>query len=394
MKTISLRTFFGGRSPWEIALLLAASIAALFSLISISAIEAAWTLALLAWIALFLSKKRRVAIPGFFWPLLVYAGWSLLAAAMSADPAASFSDARDLLLILVIPLAAAAFEKREDHKLASAALFLSGLAASGWAIFIFLTRSAPGQRIEGFMDHYMTQAGLLALFIAFGLALAVFGRGKARLAWAAVLVPAFAALLMTLTRNAWLGVAAGACLLLFLWKPPALLLVPVLAGLLLVAGPPALKSRMLSIFDLRDPSNIARLEYARAGIRIVGERPLFGTGPDTVETVFQDPRFGLGDYARGNVHLHNNILQIAAERGLPALLAWLAFLGWAFISLTRAFRAPGNPGKALAAGGLAALVVLFVGGLFEYNFGDSEVALLFFLILGLASMGSEKRQES
>jgi O-antigen ligase len=380
----------------RIGLSVAATLAVLFSMISISFTQAFWGLALLAFLILLSLRLARFSVPAFFWPLLLYAGWSLLATAASIDRRSSLKDAPELLLLLLVPVAVAAFRRRSDLRFPLAALFLSGLAASIWAGIQFLGRTRADQRIEGFMTHYMTQAGLLGLFITFALAQALFGRGRLRLAWAAVLLPSGAALVMTLTRNAWLGVAAAAALLLALWKPKALLLAPVLAALLYLAAPGVVKSRVLSIFDRTDPSNLARVEYARMGLKIAGQRPVFGVGPDTVDELFDEPAYGLSDYARRSVHLHNNFLQIAAERGLPALAAWIAFLVLAAVHLARRFRAAGGAtgsgaggttgdaaARPLAAAGLGALALLVVAGFFEYNFGDSEVAQLFLLMLAL-----------
>jgi O-antigen ligase len=367
----------------ETALLAAASGAVLFSLLSISLTQGFWLLALMAWGVLLVRRDIRFAVPSFFWPLLGYAAWSLAAAAVSIDPRSSFKDTRELLVILIVPLAVAAFRRLSTLKFPLGALFLSGTAASAMAIVQFALRERPDQRIKGFMGHYMTQAGLLGLFIAFALAQVLFAKGKPRLAWGAILIPSGAALVMTLTRNAWLGAGAAIVLLVGLWQPKALLLAPVAAALLYFAGPEVVKSRIRSIGDRSDPSNNARIEYARLGFKVIGEKPFFGTGPDTVDELFPDPAYGLGDYAKQSVHLHNNYLQIAAERGLPALAAWLAFLGFAAAHLFRKFRSGGPAVRPLAAAGLGALALLVVAGFFEYNFGDSEVAQLLLLLLAL-----------
>jgi len=375
-----------GSRPAEslaVALLASVSAALLFALVSISLTQAFWALALLAFLILLARRERRFSVPFFFWPLLAYAGWSLLATAASIDLRSSMKDAPELLIILLVPVVVAAIRRASDLRYPLAALFASGLAASLWAGVQFLGRTKADQRIEGFMTHYMTQAGLLGLFIVFALAQALFGRGRARLAWAAALLPSGAALVMTLTRNAWLGAAAAAVLLLALWKPKALLLAPVLAGLLYLAAPGTVKSRLLSIFDRTDPSNLARIEYAGMGLKVIGQKPLFGVGPDTVDELFDEPAYGLSDYARRSVHLHNNALQIAAERGLPALAAWLAFLVYAAIHLAKRFRAGGPAARPLAAAGLGALALLFVAGFFEYSFGDSEIAMLLLFMLAL-----------
>ena len=125
-------------------------------------------------------------------------------------------------------------------------------------------------------------------------------------------------------------------------------------------------------------------------IQVIGDFPLFGTGPDTVDMVFQNEKYGLGYYAKHNVHLHSNVIQIAAERGIITLAAWLAFITLAFLGLWALRRKPDAPAppdavlrRKIGIGALAALTALFVAGFFEYNFGDSEIAQLFFVLISL-----------
>jgi O-antigen ligase len=89
---------------------------------------------------------------------------------------------------------------------------------------------------------------------------------------------------------------------------------------------------------------------------------------------------------RSTSHLHNTPLQIVVERGIVGLGAWL----WIFaaflvqgISILRTLprEAPGE--RALALGSLAAVVTFLVAGLFEYNFGDTEVLLVAMALMAL-----------
>jgi len=382
MKTI-VRSLSSGRSPWEILFVAALALALLFSQISVSVLQSFLGLAVAAWIVLLVRKERRFAVPAFFWPLLVYAALSLISAAFSRDPALSFKADRKLLLYILIPIVATAFSRREEIELMLFSLLGSGLINAVYSIAYEIFKASPGQRVEGFMGHYMTQAGLLALFGALALGFLFFGRGKARLVWGAGLVLSSFALVLTLTRSGWIGLAAALCVVLYLWNPRSLLAVPVLAALFFFLSPPPVKDRVLSIFSSRGYSNQGRLEYWRAGIRIIKDYPLFGTGPDTVDVVFQNPKYGLDEIARQNVHLHNNLLQIAAERGIAALLAWLAFIAAAFFPLIRLIRRTDALLLPLAVGALSALAAFFAAGLFEYNFGDSEVSTLLLFLLTL-----------
>jgi putative inorganic carbon (hco3(-)) transporter len=81
-----------------------------------------------------------------------------------------------------------------------------------------------------------------------------------------------------------------------------------------------------------------------------------------------------------NPHLHNVPLQIAAERGLPALAVWV----WFIVTLVRDFlRRRSSEFRSLSNAGLAAIAAMLAAGLFEYNFGDSEFLMLFLVLVTL-----------
>jgi O-antigen ligase len=82
-----------------------------------------------------------------------------------------------------------------------------------------------------------------------------------------------------------------------------------------------------------------------------------------------------------NPHLHNVPMQIAAERGIPALGVWIWFVVGLGVALLRIFRRSSE--RVLSATGIAALIAMLAAGLFEYNFGDSEFLMLFLVLITL-----------
>ena len=137
---------------------------------------------------------------------------------------------------------------------------------------------------------------------------------------------------------------------------------------------------MYSVFDVNDPSNRDRFAMLKSGVEMVRDHPLTGVGPDMVKTRYADYRqpWAVNDL---NVHLHNVPMQIAAERGVPALVIWLAFIGFVAGDLYRRLHRSRHP--SLAAAGLAAIAAMLSAGLFEYNFGDSEFLMLFLVLITL-----------
>jgi O-antigen ligase len=85
-------------------------------------------------------------------------------------------------------------------------------------------------------------------------------------------------------------------------------------------------------------------------------------------------------------HLHNSFLQLAAERGLPELAAYLALLAVAAVVAWRRYQREGGdagPRADLYIGILLALLAFNLAGLFENNWGDTEVQRPALLLLAI-----------
>ena len=74
------------------------------------------------------------------------------------------------------------------------------------------------------------------------------------------------------------------------------------------------------------------------------------------------------------------------ERGVPGLAAWIAiwvaFFGVSVRTLARVPKGD-EDARALVLGPMAAIAAFLVAGLFEYNFGDTEVLLVAVALMAL-----------
>jgi len=354
----------------------------LFSMISISLSQIFLSFALVCWIIVLIRKKQKFIFPSFFWPLVVYIALSLISSFLSINPEASLKDSKELLLFLIVPIIYIGFFKENVLKKVNLALLVSAYLSCLCSLFYFFFKAPTGERIAGFMGHVMTQAGLLLLFSCMSLSMFIFTHDRIKYLWGLGFFFSLFMLILTLTRSAWIGLVIASSLILLLYKPRALIIVPVAIGLFYFASPQQIKSRALSSFILTHRNNRSRVEYMRAGVKIIKDYPLFGTGPSTIEIVFQNSKYGLSEGTkRTAVHLHSNILQIGAERGIPTLLAWLTFMIWTFIALLKLLRNKDPTLYPLIIAALAALLALFTAGLFEYNFADSEITMLFLYMI-------------
>jgi O-antigen ligase len=344
------------------------------------------------WLILVIHRKEEFEVPAMFWPLAAYAGATLFSALFSIDPRVSFIDCKQLLLFSIVPIAYRLVPGRRALTVVDIIITAGAISAAvGLVQFGILKSDHLGQRPQGSLGMYMTYSGQLMLVACTAAGRILFRTGDR--AWAALVMPALiAALAVTLSRNAWVGACAGIGLLLLIRDFRLIAIVPVVAAVFIALAPAPLADRLYSTFRLNTfrhdsatteaslQSNRDRLAMIRSGLRIIKDDPLTGVGPDMVIQVYphyRDPRA----VKQLNPHLHNVPLQIAAERGLPALAMWLWFVYRLLADFVRRRKTTTMPSLATAA--LACVVAMVTAGLFEYNFGDSEFLMLFLLLIAL-----------
>jgi O-antigen ligase len=336
--------------------------------------------------------RRWLVLPG------VYVLGLGISIALSQSPRQSLSAAAESFNLLTFLLAVCLVTDRHRARriidglgIAGALFALAGLGQylMGWGDL--------ERRIRGPFSHYMTFSGALLLCSLLLLArMTVAGKWRSPWRWTAFLLMQWG-LWGSLTRSAWIAAAAGITVVLALRLPRMLWSFLPASVLFLTLAPVPWVARALSIASpAADDSAYDRLCMARAGLRMVAERPMFGIGPQLVKHRYglyreeTAPRFEVP-------HLHNAFLQIAAERGVFSLLAFLAWLGWTGWVALRALRREGwarGPRSDLWLGTLAALAGLAVAGLFENNWGDTEVQRVALFVLAVPAVLDHEASEA
>ena len=347
--------------------------------LSIAAADIFLTIAAILWAGLLLKNRERVEVPRMFWPLAAYAGATLVATVFSVDPAVSLVDSKQLVLLIIVPLTYRLLRGRRALLAVDVIITIGAVSATlGIVQYLILNFDHLSQRPRGTLGLYMTYSGLLMLVACAAVSRVMFA--KHHRTWAALVLPSLLiALVVTLTRSAWIGACVGIGLLFLLRDFRLMALLPVAVAAFLAIAPASVTTRLYSIVNLKDPSNIDRVAMMKSGIRIIKDDPLTGVGPDMVIQVYSHYRDKTA-VNQLNPHLHNVPLQIAAERGLPALAVWV----WFIFTLVRDFlKRRRSEYPSLSNAGLAAIGAMLAAGLFEYNFGDSEFLMLFLVLVTL-----------
>lgn len=321
------------------------------------------------------------------WPILAWIVASLVAVAFAADPGSSFEKLKKLLLLVLLPLGALPQVRRALRPVLGVLIGATAIVAA-WGLAVHIAAGGGlGQRAHGIGGFYMTVAGILmgvALLVLAQLLAAFKAPSRRRVLFLSVSgVLIVAALLASYTRGSWLGFALGA-LWLLRRRWTALLSLVVVGSLFFVLGPNDARDRVASIFDPAHPRNVERLLIWEHGLELVRERPLTGTGLVIPSELLEREVVTPDGVRRVHSHMHNSYLQIAVTMGIPALLVF----AWLVVALFReAGRAARHTFRNLWEEGLVAaypavLLALLANGLFEWNFGDSEVLGLFWLLTG------------
>lgn len=245
-------------------------------------------------------------------------------------------------------------------------------------------------RASGWTRHYQTFAEILQILaqLSLGLLLAHFKnhgtnlRFNLALAALVVLIPG---IILTSMRSTLVAFAIGAFVigLQAISGRQRLLLTAVIAAVLGAGAVVVWQTRAPDALLLQDDSATLRGDLARAAANRILVHPLFGHGMDAVKLHWTE--WGLpGDEP---LHFHSTPLQIAFDRGLPALFFWFWLIAACWLLTYRTTTAAAESGDTnrygVLLGATGAITGLFASSLVNYNFGDGEVALVFWWLMGI-----------
>jgi O-antigen ligase len=277
------------------------------------------------------------------------------------------------------------------------------LGISGWS-------RGRDWRATGLYGNFVTYAESVQLIASLALGLFLVQPRKRSLSALLLLLSVVAlvwALAFTVTRASWAAFLFSAILMIFLSSSRRTLLIfGASAVALLIAGAIFLQQRRgVGFLDPKDLSTTWRATVWREGFNLLINNPrhlVVGIGMDSIKShwrewgMFQGGRLPWG-------HMHSNLLQLALERGIPTLLMWLWLMAAYVRLLWRMVRRPmsapeetsGSAGypleipnanfdRGIALGGLGGVSGFFLSGLVHYNWGDSEVVMILYFIMGLS----------
>ena len=386
------------------------------SLISILfSIAASHILLALALAALFLSSER-LRLPPIKLPLALFATGTAMSWLASGHIHDGIPQIRKFFVFLVLLLVCSTFRTIAEVRAVTSIWAGVATLSAVRSLFQFWQKYQDwqehgsfydfyiGQRITGFMSHWMTFGGEEMIVLLLLLAFLFFSTTQARMPvprWAAWFCAAVLGLSLVLgmTRSIFLlGFPVGLAYLLWFWHKWLLAAAPIVAVLGFLIAPPVLKERITSIIHPHGEtdSNKHRMILRQTGLQMIRAHPWLGLGPEVMKDSATFDKYVPGDIPRPLPegwygHLHNIYLQYAAERGIPTALMLLWMIGKILWDFARALRGKlaGEEARFVLHGAIAVILAVLAEGFLEYNLGDSEVLTLFLATVSFGYIARE-----
>lgn len=370
---------------------------AIFACLGISGIQAGVYIAI---IGLFLhSFKTKVLFYNddsskkIFILILIYICWGVLVSVFSAEKLVSFRRLSKIITEILLAMAVINLS-REDLKfskrLINTLLFFASLQSVYGILQYFTgvdfthnTSQIPFTRIRGTLGYFNSLGGVLGMILPLSFSCAIFAKNKKhRILYSTGAVLILMALMMTMTRGAWIGAFCGVFFVLFQrykWKTTLILLI--LPAFILMKP---VKNRIMDI--LTKPES-GRLFMWQKSFEMIKEKPIVGFGFDGFKKTFYEKYSGNDTLSKlsgekGHFHPHNVLLTTMVESGLPGVAIMLVIL---FLILKYSIS------KSLCAGfETTAVKIGITGGLIDFilhgmvdNVLRGETAYLFWFFVGM-----------
>ncbi|MFP6638128.1 MAG: O-antigen ligase family protein, partial [Nitrospinaceae bacterium] len=251
-----------------------------------------------------------------------------LATATAVDLESSFKHLQKLLQFIIFFWVINAVHDEKQRNLLIRTIIIAGVISALYGLYVhFQADFSIASKPTGTRSNPATFAGGLMLTSLVVLSWYLFYKPKKNWVLGSLGVLTYC-LLITLTRQAWLGFFIGGIFLLFVWNKKYLLIGPLLLASLFLFAPDHIKDRIHSFGSIEESSFQSRVSLWKGGWTIFKDYPITGCGfkcVDAIHSQYPDPS-GWIKFFRG---MHNNILQLLVDTGIIGLgfwvLIWVAF---------------------------------------------------------------------
>lgn len=349
---------------------------------SIAVSSIAFVFSVILWVTILIIEKKWERTPiDYFFILFIIA--EIISTIFSINQPQSFVNMKRLFIFTVFYMTFYAFRNKEEIK-----KFIT-------VFLVFIAFLSLMEIVEKFLfhidrigifQHYMTTGGIKMIVCLYALP-NLFNKNLSKKEKGILLglfVIIFTSLILTMTRSSWLGFLIGGVVLGVIYNKKILLYIIGFLILFSLFAPSEIKDRALSSFDPNHPSNRTRIHMVETGFRIFKDYPVVGIGDIDVKKLYLQYTVPFDKDEGG--HLHDNFIQILVCFGAFGFIIFALLFISLLIFLIKNFILVRNDEdlKILAIIPIMVFFAFHLNGLFEWNFGDQEIAILLWFTMGIS----------
>lgn len=330
-------------------------------------------------------KELYQQYQGYFNTIGIFLIAMLLSALFSGDIRLGLKEWADMWIWRMMPFIIIV-TVINDYKKAFNIIKLSTLGIFIGIVCLIYQGVSGDSRAAGFFGHPMTFAGWLCLFLPIFF-IGAFDKildKKYKITSLVLLILGGIALVFNGTRGGWLAVAITLSLLLLHYMMISkrnlilgILLVSVCSGILY--NNDSFMHRVSTITNNKYQSNSERLLMWNSAWNMFKDHPVLGVGLGQYTDNYQQKYISPKAKEPQQKHAHNNFMQMLAENGIIGFLSFVIMFGYIIINNLKKYMHNKNPYSIMIA---AMSLSLLLQGFTEFNFGNSAVVKVYWLLLG------------
>jgi len=275
-------------------------------------------------------------------------------------------------------------------------LILITTIAGAYGIFQHLTRidffgnvkhlNLAFARSTGFFDGPATFGNYILLVLPVVIGLSYYSKTRREKSWLRLSsLVILTAIIFSYGRAVWMGLIVGLIFMGILRSKR--LLLSIIAGIMIcsifiLAFPSSeFAQRVATTVKSKNPVG-DRIEFWEGSLRILRDYPITGVGWEGFRKVY--PRYRPSEEEKSVCNAHNNFVDVTVDSGLLGLgiFIWLLLTSYK-VGFQIFKQLDDGYFKGISWGFLGSLTAFLIAGLSQYNFGDSEVVMLFYFLLGM-----------
>jgi len=241
-------------------------------------------------------------------------------------------------------------------------------------------------RSTGFFNSPQTFGNYVLLLFPMVIGLSSYSKTRGEKRWlqlSSLII--LTAIIFSYTRGVWLGLIGGLIFMAILRSKKLLfaVVIGIIVGSMFLVILPSSKftQRVVRTFKSDRPVG-DRIYFWQGSLRIIRDYPITGLGWEGFRKVY--PKYKPAKGRQLVCHAHNNFIDMAVDSGLLGLGIFI----WLLVTIYKVgfhiFKElEDGYFKGIAWGFLGSFTAFLIAGLSQYNFGDSEVVMLFYFLLAM-----------